>query len=401
MARGAEGESDTEEVVRRIDQGEGQDTEFKEDFPDTARDLAKEMAAFATSNEGHIILGVDDDGNIVGLARSEGLTDAAWRDEVQQRIQGIAGMVSPRIRVGVKFIDVKGKTACDVFVPKGDEPSYYVGGVPYLRDVTVSRRAEPEEVKEFHRKHFVTALAAPVSGPRELAELLNQLADLDLILSDTEKRYGDDLEQWRYDLEATAEILRRLSATPSVESLGAHDEIVNLASALLDLRDFRLYIDGGVTWRKLLALGEEARKKGEKLSQRVMKRISLTRTQVAELGQTTGLTIRLLREEWQQIGEPLHPGRLSTFRSEIRRLAFLFGRAGLLFRVGMQPQPADLAGEIAILLRSVDRIEIFHPGIGRNPVELMRDSMVRALALGDDLEAKLGRTNSSTKGDGR
>ena len=46
--------------------GEQQDVEFKERFPDNVRDLAKEIAAFATSNDGTIILGVSDGGDIQG-----------------------------------------------------------------------------------------------------------------------------------------------------------------------------------------------------------------------------------------------------------------------------------------------------------------------------------------------
>ncbi len=46
--------------------GEGQNLEFKREFPKQATDLAKEIAAFATSNQGTILLGVSDSGDLVG-----------------------------------------------------------------------------------------------------------------------------------------------------------------------------------------------------------------------------------------------------------------------------------------------------------------------------------------------
>ena len=40
--------------------GENQDLEYMESFPQTARDLAREIAAFATTNQGTILIGVSN-----------------------------------------------------------------------------------------------------------------------------------------------------------------------------------------------------------------------------------------------------------------------------------------------------------------------------------------------------
>jgi len=47
--------------------GEGQELEYMETFPGNTRELAKEIAAFATSNAGTILIGVSDSGELVGL----------------------------------------------------------------------------------------------------------------------------------------------------------------------------------------------------------------------------------------------------------------------------------------------------------------------------------------------
>src|SRR5262245_56594981 len=46
-------------------EGEGQALEYMRAFPDNAHELAKEVAAFATSNAGAILLGINDDGALV------------------------------------------------------------------------------------------------------------------------------------------------------------------------------------------------------------------------------------------------------------------------------------------------------------------------------------------------
>ena len=44
--------------------GENQDLEYMEKFPEQARELGKEVAAFATSNPGIVLLGVNNAGDL-------------------------------------------------------------------------------------------------------------------------------------------------------------------------------------------------------------------------------------------------------------------------------------------------------------------------------------------------
>ena len=54
-------------MLTLIRRGESQTVEFKARLPDQVRDLGKEVAAFATSNAGTILIGVDDAGVAIGL----------------------------------------------------------------------------------------------------------------------------------------------------------------------------------------------------------------------------------------------------------------------------------------------------------------------------------------------
>ena len=68
------------------DGGEGQRIEFKESYPENASELSKEIAAFASSNAGKIIIGVADGGELVGL---QALETPAGRDQLARRIEGV------------------------------------------------------------------------------------------------------------------------------------------------------------------------------------------------------------------------------------------------------------------------------------------------------------------------
>ncbi|MFM2068617.1 MAG: hypothetical protein RLZZ584_3526, partial [Pseudomonadota bacterium] len=102
--------------------GEGQAIEFKLDLPPQSHDIAKSIAAFASSNEGLLIYGVSDDGRIVGLSEAD---DPKWRDRTQQRLLSAAKEIKPPVHPSVRWACVDGRIACVVKVEKGLEPIYY------------------------------------------------------------------------------------------------------------------------------------------------------------------------------------------------------------------------------------------------------------------------------------
>ena len=130
--------------------GENQDMEYMESFPKNTQDLGKEIAAFATSNPGIILIGVSDDGELIGI---DDTSTSEERDTYLRRIEGICkGTIKPAITPTVKFACEDEKTVIVIFVPKGRQPIYYSNGKPYVRHITESRTAEPHEVIEFIQK---------------------------------------------------------------------------------------------------------------------------------------------------------------------------------------------------------------------------------------------------------
>jgi len=131
-------------------EGESQSVEFMRTFPESAHELAKEIAAFSTSNDGTIFMGATDDGQVMGMPDVEELTG---RDTLQQRISGItSGSIKPPTAVALSFVPYQGKYVARIFVPKGVHPVYYVNNKPYLRHLDKSRQAEPDEVEDLIRR---------------------------------------------------------------------------------------------------------------------------------------------------------------------------------------------------------------------------------------------------------
>jgi len=129
---------------------ESQSTEWKRTFPPYSKDLADNIASFATSNKGVIYVGIEKDGTFSNIDPLQGLT----RDEARRKITGIAKSVKPSVIPRIDFIEKDSKNVIRVEVPKGAEPVYYRDNIPYVRDNSQSRPATPDEVEALMQKHF-------------------------------------------------------------------------------------------------------------------------------------------------------------------------------------------------------------------------------------------------------
>ena len=137
--------ADLSETLPRLrEKGESQGLEFMSRVPDNTKDLANEIAALATAGGGIILLGVSDDGELVGLA---GLEEPKGRDDLVKRIEGIChGTVKPSITPVLYFAQESGKVVLMIEIQKRTEPVYYAGNIPYIRHLRESRPADPHEV---------------------------------------------------------------------------------------------------------------------------------------------------------------------------------------------------------------------------------------------------------------
>jgi len=213
-------------------QGEGQELEYIESFPAQARDLGKEIAAFATSNSGLILLGVRNSGDLCGLEDAKTLKG---RDQLLRRLEGICrGTVKPAITPTAKFAVEEGNVVLAVTVPKGSQPIYYCGDIPYLRHITEARPAEPHEVIELVLGQRSSQLPLESRKAEESVFLSNLWGVLLPILILGEELDQRALNPWRDLLVASfgsaADELRQLAATQTAVELGLPEKIEELAT---------------------------------------------------------------------------------------------------------------------------------------------------------------------------
>ena len=123
------------EVLERVARGEDNRTEFKENWEIRPEQLAREIVSFANMYGGHILIGVSDSGDIVGVSedRQEWLMDTVIRRYVH-----------PSIFINYETQTVQNKKIVIIGVPMG--------------------AAKPYVLKQDERRMFISALAISASG---------------------------------------------------------------------------------------------------------------------------------------------------------------------------------------------------------------------------------------------
>lgn len=125
------------DLVSLVSGGESVSLEFKENLPDPSGKLAYEMAAFANTQGGTILIGVRDNGEIVGVPNP---------DRVIRDIANLArDSVTPPIRPGISRVHIANHSVVAVEIPQQMLPRQ-VKGRHYLRVGTTVRQATSEEI---------------------------------------------------------------------------------------------------------------------------------------------------------------------------------------------------------------------------------------------------------------
>jgi len=118
-------------IHKLIGAGESLSLEFKAIFPKNATEIAQDIAAFSNTHGGTILIGVTDEGDVVGVTKT---------DETMQRIVGAANSIcKPSIRPAMgKTTLENGKQVVWVRVAKNCEALTMVYGKCYVRNGPVA-----------------------------------------------------------------------------------------------------------------------------------------------------------------------------------------------------------------------------------------------------------------------
>lgn len=225
------------------EQGEGQSLEYKQFFPKQGWGLAQEIAAFATSNDGLILIGVADDGELIGLPDAD---TPNKRDALCRRVEGICTeVVAPSLTPSISFLQEAGQTVMAISVAKGPEPVYYCDGRPYLRHLSESRRARPHEVVRKVRE----SLGLPEDEPENpLAALAGQAADsvFRIIEGGATHEIGEaspNVLRTPAEFQGAADGLRSLAASDESVSAGWRDDLLTLADLADEAAEFPVFLE--------------------------------------------------------------------------------------------------------------------------------------------------------------
>lgn len=120
-----------------IEQGEGRQTEFKR-LVHSPRKIAKSIVAFANTEGGKILIGVDDDGRITGIHSEKEMLEILF--------EAVRLHVVPEVAVETEVVDYKRRIILVVTVPKSPHrPHWHVADNKkscYLREGSSNKKVK-------------------------------------------------------------------------------------------------------------------------------------------------------------------------------------------------------------------------------------------------------------------
>ncbi|MBA2864417.1 RNA-binding domain-containing protein [Methanococcus maripaludis] len=148
------------QVMDLISTGEGYTLEFKKSFN---KSIDKEICAFANADGGHILLGVDDSGKIIGYTLS---------NQDDARINDIARNMDPSFSVDIQKIN----NIVVITVPKGKDKPYSIGGLFYKRNGSQSQQLKREEIVELLKNNGLLPFEEKPNKEFDLKKDINKSA---------------------------------------------------------------------------------------------------------------------------------------------------------------------------------------------------------------------------------
>ena len=130
-----------EEIISIANSGEGYNADFKLHVPSKVSELSHDVCAFANSEGGYLLIGIDNSGKITGAT-----IDNGKRSVIQDAIHA----VSPAVEVKTYAVEVDNKTVWVLDVPAGKDKPYVSSGAVYMREGANSQKlTAAEEIRSF------------------------------------------------------------------------------------------------------------------------------------------------------------------------------------------------------------------------------------------------------------
>lgn len=129
------------QIQELVKGGEGYNVDFKRTVPSKVKEISDEVASFANAAGGYVLIGVDNNNQIIG---------AEIDNNKRSAIQDTIGEISPALRCEFYPVDVEGKQVWVIDVPSGKDKPYITGGVIYVREgANCQKLRSAEEIRAF------------------------------------------------------------------------------------------------------------------------------------------------------------------------------------------------------------------------------------------------------------
>lgn len=368
-------------LSRLAQSGESETVEFKRELPKQVRDLAKEIAAFATSGGGRILLGVADDGSIPGI---ENAHDPAVRDDFERRIVGVCQIIDPPVRPRIGWASVVASGVLIVTVEKGSEPLYYVDARAYIRHGTVSRPATPTEVRAILTAPVPEAVAEGTKNHPELSALADVLASVRR-WSDTDSEMRSLkpwVDEWSADTEIYASKLRDLSVSDWALENRLNERLEAMAEKLDQVAQFRHYLGGGGSFDEVC---NSAGFVAAELMRELIDPVKVSEETQREVLEAVAKLARKLAQMWDRAGKEIFDGRVEKAQTETYGIGQQIAK-WTYFRLSLLPENTLLdLRRIGLGLLQLESMRVYMDG-GASLQRIVDD----AKFLVNELEARVG-----------
>lgn len=129
------------QVLDLVKGGEGYNVDLKRSVPSKVKEISDEVVGFANASGGYVLIGVDNDNQIIG---------AKIDNNKRSAIQDTIGEISPAIRCDMYSVEVEGKKVWVIDVPSGKDKPYITGGLIYVREgANCQKLRTAEEIRAF------------------------------------------------------------------------------------------------------------------------------------------------------------------------------------------------------------------------------------------------------------
>jgi len=154
---------DIENLKRIIAEGENAEVELKQSFH-SAQEIAKIISAFANTQGGLLILGVNDKGKIEGIKENP--------DTIQQRISNSNSTIHPLPIIGVEVHAIDKKKVIVIAAHKADSTVFHtVEGVIYVRIGSTIQKLEGQSILEFLRNRQILLFEESIETTAKIEDL--------------------------------------------------------------------------------------------------------------------------------------------------------------------------------------------------------------------------------------